>query len=266
MKQLTLIKKDGQPLAHSRDVAEMIGKEHNMLMRSIRQYVGILTSAELHPSDFFIPSYYQDAKKEQRPCFLLTKKGCDMVANKMTGEKGVLFTAEYVTRFEEMQKELQKQSAQQLPGNYKEALLQLVKEVEEKEMLQLENRAYQNEIASNRPKVEYVDEVLKSTDLMITSQIAEDYGMSAQGFNQLLKKHGVQYKKNGQWLLYSKHKGNGYTKSETHTFNKTDGTPAARVQSKWTQKGRLFIYELLKTKGILPTMEQMKLELIEGGK
>lgn len=103
MNSLKIVSINGQLVTDSRDVAEMIGKEHKELMRSIRQYSSILTSADLRSSDFFIPSYYEDAKKEQRPCFLLTKKGCDMVANKMTGEKGVLFTAEYVTRFAEME-------------------------------------------------------------------------------------------------------------------------------------------------------------------
>lgn len=108
MNSLKIVSIDGQFVTDSRDVAAMISKEHKELMRSIRQYSSILTSAELRSSDFFIPSYYEDAKKEQRPCFLLTKKGCDMVANKMTGEKGVLFTAEYVTRFSEMEEESKK--------------------------------------------------------------------------------------------------------------------------------------------------------------
>ena len=265
MKQLTLIKKDGQPLADSREVAEMIDRPHKELMKSIRVYISHLAEGNFPPSDYFIESVYTDPNNRPRPCFLLTKIGCDLVANKMTGVKGTQFTATYTKRFEEMHKELQKQNSQQLPGSYKEALLQLVKEVEEKEMLQLENRAFQQEISQNRPKVEYVNEVLKSTDLMITSQLAEDYGMSAQRFNQLLHKHGIQYKKNGQWLLYSRYKGQGYTKSETHTYDKRNGEQAARVQSKWTQRGRLFLYEHLKSKGILPTMEQMKLKLIEGG-
>lgn len=71
---------------------------------------------------------------------------------------------------------------------------------------------------------------------------------------------------NDQWLLYSKYKGNGYTKSETKEFRKTDGSVGVKLHTKWTQKGRLFLYELLKSKGVLPTMEQMKLQLIENKK
>ncbi|WP_336822989.1 Rha family transcriptional regulator [Sporosarcina sp. USHLN248] len=106
MNELKVISFEGQLVTESRLVAEMVDQQHKELLRTIRNYIGILTGAGLRSLDFFIPHTYQDAKKEVRPCFLITRKGCDMVANKMTGEKGVLFTAEYVTRFEEMEKEL----------------------------------------------------------------------------------------------------------------------------------------------------------------
>ncbi|MEK4091696.1 ORF6C domain-containing protein [Viridibacillus sp. FSL H8-0110] len=99
---------EGELVTDSRDVAKMTGKEHKELLRSIRSYVGVLTSAKMRSLDFFIPSEYEDAKKEIRPSYLLTRKGCDMVANKMTGERGILFTAAYVSKFDEMEKELRK--------------------------------------------------------------------------------------------------------------------------------------------------------------
>ncbi|MER2132613.1 MAG: ORF6C domain-containing protein [Carnobacterium inhibens] len=126
MNELTVINLEGQLVTESREVAEMIGKEHKELMRSIRQYSGVLTSAKLRSLDFFIPSYYNDAKKEQRPCFLLTRKGCDMVANKMIGDKGILFTAAYVTRFEEMENQMKQ------PISSTKALLQAALEQEER--------------------------------------------------------------------------------------------------------------------------------------
>ncbi|MFA9398379.1 MAG: Rha family transcriptional regulator [Clostridiaceae bacterium] len=104
MKTLTIINKNGQGFVDSREVAEMVEKEHKNLMRDIKGYVEILTSSNLSSLDFFIVSEYQDNKNQTRPCYLLTKKGCDMVANKMTGEKGVIFTAVYVTKFDEMEK------------------------------------------------------------------------------------------------------------------------------------------------------------------
>lgn len=106
MNQLTVLNRNGQLLVESREVAVMTGKQHKDLMRDIRNYDEILTGANLRSLDFFIESTYQDGKGETRPCYLLTRKGCDMVANKMTGEKGVLFTAAYVTQFEQMEQVL----------------------------------------------------------------------------------------------------------------------------------------------------------------
>ena len=105
------MEQNGQLLVDSREVAEMVGKEHKILMRDIRTYIGYLTNSnmgtKLNPSNFFKESTYLDSYKREKPHYLLTKKGCDMVANKLTGEKGILFTATYVTKFEEMEKTLQ---------------------------------------------------------------------------------------------------------------------------------------------------------------
>lgn len=119
MKGLTIINKDGQFLADSREVAEMVKKEHAHLMRDIRGYVEILNkshSPNLDSENFFIEDVYVNSRNQQQPCFLLTRKGCDMVANKMTGEKGVLFTAEYVTQFEEMENKSKEQEQDPLKG------------------------------------------------------------------------------------------------------------------------------------------------------
>ena len=107
MNNLTIIKLNGQLLVDSREVAERVNKNHADLLRSIKGYKDILTESNYALSDFFIESSYKDRTGRMSICYLLTKKGCDMVANKMTGEKGVLFTAEYVTRFEEMESNIQ---------------------------------------------------------------------------------------------------------------------------------------------------------------
>lgn len=95
------------------EVAEMIEKPHDQLLRTIRGYVDILQnseSAKLQSHDFFIPSTYINSQNKEQPCYLLTKKGCDMVANKMTGEKGIIFTAQYVTRFADMEQAIIRQA------------------------------------------------------------------------------------------------------------------------------------------------------------
>ena len=106
MKNLTIINQNGIFTVDSREVAEMVEKNHADLLRSIKVYAGILTESNFALSGFFIESIYQDSTGRSLPCYLITKKGCDMVANKMTGEKGVLFTAMYVTKFEEMEQTL----------------------------------------------------------------------------------------------------------------------------------------------------------------
>lgn len=96
----------GKQVIDSRDVAQMVEREHNALLKSIRQYADYLAEGEIAQGDFFIESTYLDGNNQPRPNFLITKKGCDMIANKTTGKKGVLFTAAYVSAFEEMRQVL----------------------------------------------------------------------------------------------------------------------------------------------------------------
>ena len=96
----------------SREVAKLIDVRHADLLEKIGGYIKHLTNGKFRSLDFFIPSTYQDSKGETRPCYLLTKKGCDMVANKMTGAKGVLFTAAYVTAFEKMREKVELEQVQ----------------------------------------------------------------------------------------------------------------------------------------------------------
>lgn len=103
MNELNVFESNGQLLTDSRDVAEMVGKRHDHLLSDIRKYVDVLHSQEFGSENFFIESTYVNGRNQTQPCFHLTKKGCDMVANKMTGEKGILFTARYTTKFEEME-------------------------------------------------------------------------------------------------------------------------------------------------------------------
>lgn len=108
MYELKLTEHCGQIVADSRDVARAIGKEHRNLMRSINTYYKHLSQLKIERAKFFIPATYIDDQGKERPCYYLTRMGCDMVANKMTGERGTLFTAAYVTRFHEMEAELLK--------------------------------------------------------------------------------------------------------------------------------------------------------------
>lgn len=109
MNSLKVVEHNGELVTDSRLVAKMVEKQHDQLLRTIRGYIEILDgadSAKLQSQDFFIKHTYLNSQNKEQPCFLCTKKGCEMIANKMTGEKGVLFTAAYVTEFEKMKEQL----------------------------------------------------------------------------------------------------------------------------------------------------------------
>lgn len=143
-----------------------------------------------------------------------------------------------------------------LPTSYKEALLQLVAQVEQNEKLELENKMKDQQINELKPKADYCDIILKSKGLSAINAIAKDYGMSGKAMNKKLHELGVQYKQGDIWLLYSKYQDKGYTQSQTIDIKRTGGRPDVTMHTKWTQKGRLFLYELLKRENILPVIER----------
>ncbi|MTV23047.1 phage antirepressor [Staphylococcus delphini] len=110
----------------------------------------------------------------------------------------------------------------------------------------------EQQVKELKPKATYYDLVLQNKSLLSVSKIAKDYGMSARALNKLLHELGVQYKQGDIWLLYAKHQDKGYTQTSTYALDEEH----SKVTTKWTQKGRLFIYDLLKDNDILPTIEQ----------
>lgn len=145
---------------------------------------------------------------------------------------------------------------QKLPQTFAQALRAYADEVEKNEMLKLENTQQKQIIGELQPKAVYYDEILKSKDCLTITQIAKDYGMSGHQLNQFLSEQKIQYKQSKQWLLYSNYHREGYTKSETVSITRKDGSVGSVLHTKWTQKGRLFLYELLKRNNILPLIEQ----------
>lgn len=111
-------------------------------------------------------------------------------------------------------------------------------------------------IGELKPKADYYDEILKNPGLVTITQIAKDYGMSGKKMNRILHELGIQYKQSEQWLLYSDYHCLGYTQSEVTDIIRSDGTPDVKLLTKWTMKGRLFLYNKLKEKGIIPVIEQ----------
>lgn len=240
------------PVLDSREVAEMVGKAHGHLCRDIAKYVTVIsTNPELDSLKFFVERNYVDGKGETRKRYDITKQGCEMVANKLTGEKGILFTAEYVKRFNEMES----------PDSYMiedpiQRAKAWIKEREQYNTALATVKSQRQLIGELKPKADYTDKILSSKGTVPITAIAKDYGMSGRAMNKVLADLKIIYQMAGQWLLYSRYQAKGYTHSKSFAFNHADGRPDVKMTTEWTQKGRLFLYQKLKKHGILPMIEQ----------
>lgn len=253
MNELKVKQLDGQAVMDSRDVAEAIDKKHSNLMRDISRYVSdISTDSKLNSLNFFIESKYQDAKGEFRKCYLLTKQGCEFVANKMTGTKGSLFTARYVNLFNEFEDNQRRLAYQNpnwpIPATYAEAL-----QLAATQTAKLEKQ---------KPMIDYYKSQMRNPGLMTITEIAKDYGWSAVKMNRELAKRKVQYRQGQHWVLYSQYADKGYASYEAFAYKDDNKRSGIHNNLKWTQRGRKFIYDLLAKDGIRPTLEQM--DLLEG--
>lgn len=249
-----------QKTMSSREIAELTGKEHKNVLRDIRA----LLEQGVDRLNFELVEY-KDAKGETRPCYELTKKGCLILASGYDA----LLREKIINRWEELEIAA-RNNAPALPQNYLEALKALVASEEEKERLMLENKANQeiierNEeqitelstaIATMQPKISYLDTILSSKETVTTTQIAQDYGMSAKAFNKQLRDMRLQGKVNGQWILLMPYLAQGYVQSKTFSIEKPSGGTKTVSNTEWTQKGRLFLYEQLKREDIYPLIEQ----------
>lgn len=252
MYKLTTMNYNGVEAVDSRQVAEAVGKAHKNLLQDIRTYCGYLAELNFQPSDFFIENSYTDPTGRTLPCYLCTRKGCEMIANKFTGQKGVAFTALYINAFHAMESYIQDSYMIEDPVKRAE---RWIEEQKEKQQLITTVAVQEQQISELQPKASYYDVVLNCPDLLPISAIAKDYGKSAKWLNAYLHKHGVQYKQGNIWLLYQKYAQKGYTSTKTHSLNGHDGLQHVKIHTYWTQKGRLFIYDLLKSDGIYPTVE-----------
>jgi phage regulator Rha-like protein len=185
---LNLIQRNGAWCADSREIAEMTDKRHDHLIRDIEGYIEILSETPnlgngvtVRVSDFFVESSYSSGNPPRHyKCFLITRRGCDMVANKMTGEKGILFTAAYVTKFEEMERQLrpiQPQSRDQIIQAGYVALLELVEEM--------------------KPKADYYDRLIDRNGLTNFRDTAKAIGIKESEFIDALDRKGFIYRDAG---------------------------------------------------------------------
>lgn len=230
----------GEQTMSSLQIAEITGKQHAHVMRDIRA----ILEQGVDESNFGLVEY-RDAKGETRPCYNLTKTGCLILAS---GYSAVL-RERIINRWIE----LEKAAFPKVPTTMREALLIALAQQEEIERQSAEILRLTDKVDEMKPKADYYDLILRSAESLVVTQIAKDYGMSPQQFNKTLSALGIQYKVNGQWVLYAKYQGEGYTDSTTGCKRNGNGTWTATV---WTQKGRLFLYTMLKESDVLPVMER----------
>lgn len=250
---------DGERMT-SLQIAEITGRRHTDTMRSIRK---MEPAWEKVSERKFALAEYQDEQGKPRPCYSLNKEECLYIATKFNDEA----RAKLIKRWKELEEQHQKPS---VPQNYLEALKSLVKSEEEKQQLALQNKRQQatiltiskentelgNKIIEMLPKVSYYDQILQSDATMTITQIAQDYGMSAIKLNLLLSDMRIQYKVRGQWILFGQFLHGGYVHSRAIDIIRSDGRHDVKYNTEWTTKGRIFLYEALKAKGILPLIEQ----------
>lgn len=226
---------------------------HKDLMKKIRKEIKTLESIGINNERNFSPVKYIDDKGEERPCFSLNRDGMLQMLN---SESALVRykTIEYINKLEQQNNPMQ----QYLNMSEEDRAIAYFQQRKEMKMLELENKQKDQVIGELKPKADYTDVILKSVDALTITQIAKDYGLSGQTMNKTLHDLGVQYKQSGQWLLYSKYQSCGYTKSDTYKYENNNGEVRTKINTKWTQKGRLFLYNLLKENDILPLIEKIQ--------
>ena len=235
----------------SLQIAEITGRRHTDVMRAIRN---MEPAWEKVSERKFALAEYQDEQGKPRPCYSLNKEECLYIATKFNDEA----RAKLIKRWKELEEQHQKPS---VPQNYLEALKSLVKAEEEKQQEQIltiskANMELGNKITEMLPKVSYYDKILQSNATMTVTQIAQDYGMSAMRLNKELESMRIQHKVRGQWILFAQFLEGGYVHSRAVDIIRKDGQHDVKYNTEWTTKGRIFLYESLKAKGILPLIEQ----------
>ena len=239
----------------SLQIAELTGKRHDAILRDIRNLLEQGVQAHNFVESFNIRQLPNGGSK-QEPYYQLTKTGCLILAS---GYNAVL-REKIINRWIELETEAAKQY--QVPTSFREALLLAAaqqEQIEEQQKLlvaQNEQIRDLNEAnAEMRVKVSYYDQILASKSTVTTTQIAQDYGMSAKKFNIELRNLKIQRKVGGQWILYAPYNTMGYVHSETF-IPECSTTGKVVMITRWTQRGRLFLYQTLKGNGILPLIER----------
>ena len=222
----------------SRTVAEELERQHQHVKRDLDK---ILMSPNV--DELILESEYKDKRGRKQSEYLLTKDGFILYMFNIQGHND--FKMAYINKFNEMEKQITVKEDSYMIDDPVERAKRWIEEQEERKQLETDNAVKEQIIGELQPKADYVDKILESTGTMTITQIAADYGLTAQKLNKLLKEAKLQRQVGKQWVLYANHMNKGYTKSHTINITRTDGSPDTMPQTRWTQKGRLKIHDVL---------------------
>lgn len=234
IEEIILKSQDGKILASSREISERFEKRHGDVIEKIAKL-----EEEIQPTEnsvrYFTPTEYEDLKGEMRKEYLLTRDGFSLVVMGFNGNKALQWKLKYIEAFNKMEQTLKDQNKSALPGTYKDALIQLLEQVERNEQLEEENKVL-------LPKGDYHDKVLNKDGLIATTVIAKDLGLtSAAKLNQIMFLNRIIYKnQSGTWCPYAKYEWlitDGY--ADYKSYEKEQATPTL----KWTENGRKWIID-----------------------
>lgn len=234
-----------QAVVRSIDVANNFNKRHDNVLKDIETLV---EKDLLKFQEMFYKDSYTDFYGREQKCYLMNRDGFSLLVMGFTGNKALEWKLKYIQGFNNLEKALNS------PARIMARALQMAHR--ELEGLQAYKAIANQRLNELEPKADYYDAILNSDGLLTITEIAKDYGMSGKTMNKKLMALKVQYKSHGTWLLYQEYAKRGYTKSKTQEFRRSDGRTDSRLHTYWTQKGRLFLYELLKKNGIVPLSEE----------
>lgn len=239
-----------QMVTDSRNVSEVFGKRHDNVLRDIES----IKKDVLNFEEMFFESTMPDSYGREQRVYLMNRDGFALLAMGFTGSEAMQWKLKYISAFNEMEKVVN--SPEQIMARALRIAQQTVDSLKDRcKFLGGQVVEQQKVIEELQPKASYYDMILQCKDLIATTVIAKDYGMSAKKFNLVLHNMGIQFKQGDMWVLYAKYQGCGYLKTKTHNYPDAEGVQHSKEHSYWTQKGRLFIYEFLRQKGILPLIE-----------
>lgn len=237
----------GQRVVTFKDIDEVHGRVEGTASRNFRankeKFIEYEDYYFVKPSDIQSDEIRR-SEINNKGSYLITESGYLMLVKSFTDDLAWKVQRELVKNYFRVKEVVSQKASYEIEDPIARAK-RWIEEQEEK--LLLEQR-----IAEYEPKVTYYDKILQSKDCLTVTQIAKDYGLTAQKLNQILKEQGIQYKLSKQWLLYKEYADKGYTKTSTTTYTKHDGTIGTSMLTKWTQKGRLFIHEILTGLGYDP--------------